>query len=171
MPKYTFEETCCENPALQLNDRATKVFVNVHGDKSKMSKELAAVAAHFSDGVVSDEYTAEIDNRVNVNRQDSRLERDNMRMEEFLWEERYWAGKKAREEGLAEGREAGLAEGRVVGLEMGRAEGRAEGRDERSQEIAWNLYEAKLPLDMIAKTTKLTMEQVKAVIKKHNVLI
>ena len=128
---------------------------------------------------VSDEYTAEIDNRVNVNRQDSRLERDNMRMEEFLWEERYWAGKKAREEGLAEGREAGLAEGRVVGLEMGRAEGRAEGRvegraegrDERSQEIAWNLYEAKLPLDMIAKTTKLTMEQVKAVIKKHNVLI
>lgn len=147
LPKYTFEETCCENPALQLNDRATKVFVNVHGDKSKMSKELAAVAAYFSDGVVADEYTAEIDNRVNVNRQDSRLERDNMRMEEFLWEERYWAGKKAREEGLAEG------------------------RDERSQEIAWNLYEAKLPLDMIAKTTKLTMEQVKAVIKKHNVLI
>ena len=120
---------------------------------------------------MSDEYTAEIDNRVNVNRQDSRLERDNMRMEEFLWEERYWAGKKAREEGLAEGREAGLAEGRVVGLEMGRAEGRAEGRDERSQEIAWNLYEAKLPLDMIAKTTQLTLEQVKAVIKKHNVLI
>ena len=104
---------------------------------------------------VSDEYTAEIDNRVNVNRQDSRLERDNMRMEEFLWEERYWAGKKARAEGRAEGR----------------VEGRAEGRDERSQEIAWNLYEAKLPLDMIAKTTKLTMEQVKAVIKKHNVLI
>ena len=132
---------------MQLNDRATKVFVNVHGDKSKMSKELAAVAAYFSDGVVSDEYTTEIDNRVNVNRQDSRLERDNMRMEEFLWEERYWAGKKAREEGLAEG------------------------RDERSQEIAWNLYEAKLPLDMIAKTTQLTLEQVKAVIKKHNVLI
>ena len=105
------------------------------------------MAAYFSDGVVSDEYTAEIDNRVNVNRQDSRLERDNMRMEEFLWEERYWAGKKAREEGLAEG------------------------RDERSQEIAWNLYEAKLPLDMIAKTTQLTLEQVKAVIKKHNVLI
>ena len=122
---------------MQLNDRATKVFVNVHGDKSKMSKELAAVAAYFSDGVVSDEYTAEIDNRVNVNRQDSRLERDNMRMEEFLWEERYWAGKKAREEGLAEG------------------------RDERSVEIARKMLSEGECIDKIVMYTGLTNEQIR----------
>ena len=149
--KYTFEETCQENKELLLEDKATKIFINVYGDKKQMGPELAAVADYFATGNVSDEYTKLIHQRVSRYRDDARSEANFMTYKQMIMEER------------ADARAEGRAEGRV--------EGRAEGREECSQEIAWNLYEAKLPLDMIAKTTKLTMEQVKAVIKKHNVLI
>lgn len=78
----------------------------------------------------------------------------------------------AREEGLdegvaqgrAEGRERGLAEGRAEGRAEGLAEGRAEGREEGRTEaicdIARNMKAQGLPLELIARTTGLSPEEV-----------
>lgn len=64
---------------------------------------------------------------------------------------------KGREEGLAKGREEGLLRGREEGL----AEGRAEGEMNKGLEIARQMKAEGLPLEMIARCTGLSMEQIK----------
>ena len=68
----------------------------------------------------------------------------------------------AKEEAKAEGREEGRAEGK--------AEGEEKGRWESAKEIALNLYKEKMPVEMIAKVTKLTIQQVKDLVGKAAVL-
>ena len=72
---------------------------------------------------------------------------------------------KGREEGLVKGREEGLAKGREEGLLRGReeglAEGRAEGEMNKGLEIARQMKAEGLPLEMIARCTGLSMEQIK----------
>ena len=46
-------------------------------------------------------------------------------------------------------------------LTKGRAEGRAEGKKEKAKEIALNLLAYHTPIEVIAKTTGLTIEEVK----------
>lgn len=75
-----------------------------------------------------------------------------------------------REAGMAEGRALGLAEGRVegraLGLEEGRQEGRQEGRTEGEAEalraVASRLKREGLDLNLIARTTGLTKEEIEA---------
>ena len=61
-----------------------------------------------------------------------------------------------RAEGLAKGREEGLAEGREVGL----AEGRAEGEMNKGLEVARQMKAEGLPVEMIARCTGLSIEQI-----------
>jgi predicted transposase/invertase (TIGR01784 family) len=63
---------------------------------------------------------------------------------------------KGRKKGLAEGREKGLAEGREKGL----AEGRAEGAGEAKRENARRMKADKMPLELIAKYTGLTADEI-----------
>ena len=71
---------------------------------------------------------------------------------------------KGREEGLAEGREVGLAEGREVGL----AEGRAEGEMNKGLEVARQMKAEGLPVEMIARCTGLSIEQIELADKSDN---
>ncbi|MCQ2145977.1 MAG: Rpn family recombination-promoting nuclease/putative transposase [Bacteroidales bacterium] len=70
----------------------------------------------------------------------------------------------ARQKGRAEGHAEGLVEGRAEGLVEGRAEGHAEGlaygHAEKSIEIAANLKKEGLSVEVIAKCTGLTPEQI-----------
>jgi predicted transposase/invertase (TIGR01784 family) len=61
------------------------------------------------------------------------------------------------------GIEKGIEKGMVLGLAEGRVEGRAEGR----AEVAIELLKEKLSIEMIARATKLTVEQVKEIGKKN----
>ena len=54
--------------------------------------------------------------------------------------------------------------------EEGKAEGEEKGRWESAKEIALNLYKEKMPVEMIAKVTKLTIQQVKELVGKAAVL-
>ena len=54
--------------------------------------------------------------------------------------------------------------------EEGKAEGKEKGRWESAKEIALNLYKEKMPVEMIAKVTKLTIQQVKDLVGKAAVL-
>ena len=65
---------------------------------------------------------------------------------------------------LSEGVERrGIEKGMALGLAEGRVEGRAEGR----AEVAIELLKEKLSIEMIARATKLTVEQVKEIGKKN----
>ncbi|MBQ8891591.1 MAG: hypothetical protein IJ068_01855, partial [Bacilli bacterium] len=66
-------------------------------------------------------------------------------------------------EGLAEGREKGLAEGRVLGL----AEGHETGRLEAQHEMIINMHNNGVSLDLICKSTKLSLDEIKKIIKIH----
>ena len=61
------------------------------------------------------------------------------------------------EEGRAEGRAEGLAKGRAEGL----AKGRAEGEMNKGLEIARQMKVEGLPVEMIARCTGLSIEQIK----------
>lgn len=63
-------------------------------------------------------------------------------------------------EGLAEGRAKGLAEGRAKGLAEGLAEGRTEGFNKGKLEIAMKMKQKKMPVDMIAEMTGISVDEI-----------
>jgi len=67
----------------------------------------------------------------------------------------------ARSEGLEEGLEKGRVEGRETGRAEGRAEGRETGRAEEKIEVARNLLQEKTSVELIAKATGLTLEEIR----------
>ena len=71
------------------------------------------------------------------------------------------AEKKGREEGLAQGKAEGLAEGKAEGLAEGKAEGLAEGKAEASRENAKKMKADGVPVELIAKYTGLSPEEIK----------
>ena len=46
------------------------------------------------------------------------------------------------------------------GLELGREQGRAEGESQKQREIAKNFKDSGIPLDLIAKNTGLSVEEI-----------
>ena len=74
--------------------------------------------------------------------------------------ERREGREEGREEGLKEGREEGLKEGREEGLKEGRKEGMKEGRKEEKISNARNLKAAGVPVDIIATSLGMTVEEV-----------
>ena len=49
---------------MQLDDGVTKVFINVHGDKHRVSRELANLMEYIATGKVEDECTEELESAV-----------------------------------------------------------------------------------------------------------
>ena len=73
-------------------------------------------------------------------------------------------------EGLAKGMEKGMAQGMAQGMEKGMEKGRNEGiRQERESNILGMLRE-KIPMETIARITKMSVEQIKEIGKLHGVL-
>jgi flagellar biosynthesis/type III secretory pathway protein FliH len=69
-----------------------------------------------------------------------------------------------KEEGIQEG----LQKGRQEGIQEGRQEGIQEGKLESQTEIIMALYDDKIPVQSIARYTKLTEEEVVQILKKQN---
>ena len=53
-----------------LDDGVTRVFINTEGDRHRISKELANLIDYISTGEVTDDYTRQLDDEVNVLRND-----------------------------------------------------------------------------------------------------
>lgn len=62
--------------------------------------------------------------------------------------------------GMAEGQAMGLAEGQAKGMAEGKAEGKVEGMAEGQRLIAGNLKQLGLPLETIAQSTGLSIEEI-----------
>ena len=61
-------------------------------------------------------------------------------------------------------------EGRAVGIAIGRAEARAEGKAEVKAEVALGMLEDNWSLELIAKYTKLTVEQIIEIGRAHGLI-
>ncbi len=67
-----------------------------------------------------------------------------------------------RAEGRAEGRAVGRAEGRAEGLEEGLAKGKAEGIEEGKKEMALRMKAEGIPVEIIARCSGLSAEEIEA---------
>ena len=113
--QYTFQMTCAET-GQQLEDGATRIFLNTHGknpkDISPELKELLYYMEHTTEEIsCSTSRLQEIKNHVNIVKSSEEIGVKYMQE----WEEKILEKRKARAEGLAEGRAEGLAEGLAEG--------------------------------------------------------
>ena len=108
--KYSFENTCVEDPSIKLKDGAHKIFLCAGGVMDDCSEKMK----DFLDYVAGQNTTGELTNR--LREEVERVKKsDRWRAEYMLLELNY-----------LEKYNEGLEEGRKEGREEGRAEGRAE---------------------------------------------
>ena len=113
---YTFQMTCTEEPDVLLHDGSFRIFLNTRGtDHENITPELRALLEFFenpSEEVAlrsGNERIKRMQKRVKSLKESEEVGVKYMRE----WEEKIFAKREGREEGLAEGRAEGLAEGRA----------------------------------------------------------
>ncbi len=117
--RYTFTMHCKEEPDLDLNDDATRIFLNTHGtDEENISpelKELLEFMEHTNEKnrEFHSEKVRDLKESVRAIQADEDVGVKYMQ----AWEERVWDRLEGKEEGIAEGMEKGIAEGMEKGME------------------------------------------------------
>ena len=145
--KYTFKNVCIEDYDIDLNDGATKLFLSTKGTQHDVSKPLQAFLDYIDGQEATDELLRDIDDAVHeVKHCEAWKEEYSMLSMDHY---KYW------KEGMAEGIAEGLAQGKAEGLAQGEAKGKAE--------VVIQMLQEKLSLEMIARLTKLTVEQIKEI--------
>ena len=152
--KYTFSSRCHEDYALSLDDGVYKIFLNTQGDRHQVSRSLANLMDYINNNEPNDDFTRSLQEEVELQRDDDGKRALYMTYNQTLME--------MEEKGKIKGREEGRAEGRE--------EGRSEGREEVITEAAIDMLKEKLPVDMISRVTKLTVEQITEIGKKNALL-
>ena len=132
---YTFRERCEENPAIALNDGATKIFLNTTGTVGDVSDELKNFLRYVDSGIVSGKLVSDFDDAIK-------------------------SVKIARETRLSYMTfEMALSEREMQGFELGVEKGLREGRQEEKNSIALTMLQSKMSLDLIQKFTGLSIEK------------
>ena len=137
--KYTFKNVCIEDYEIDLNDGATKLFLSTKGTQHDVSKPLQAFLDYIDGQEATDELLRDIDDAVHeVKHCEAWKEEYSMLSMDHY---KYW--------------KEGMAEGIAEGLAQGEAKGKAE--------VVIQMLQEKLSLEMIARLTKLTVEQIKEI--------
>ena len=139
-PVYRFQQIDI-NLQLKLNDGTYTIFLATDCPKGKVPKELESFFTYVESGEVAenDDFVKRIHQKVEEANQDAEVN-EIMTVEEEM-KVRYSYGYK-------EGRSEGLAEGETIGAAQ------------EKREIAKNLKKSGIPIDVIAKSTGLTAEEV-----------
>ena len=134
LAKYTFENLCCENPKIKLNDRAYKYFFIANNyDKILDEKQKAFLKLVVSkDGSSTDSFTDRVSKLV----EDAKL--NAQWRKQFMDLERELASK----------------------FREGKAEGLIEGAQQKAVEAATALLKKKISPETIAECVKLPLEEV-----------
>ena len=146
--------SCDEIPGLKLRDGATRIFLNTRGtDAEGVSEDLIQLLRYFEQ--TTGENAAGSHSR--------KIEKLQKRVEEIKQNEevgiRYM---NAFEEKMWERRE-----GEMIGKKIGERIGEERGKKSEQREIARRMVEMKMALDIIAKATGLTEQELEA-LKKRN---
>lgn len=138
--------SCDEIPGLKLQDGATRIFLNTHGtDEEGVSEELIQLLRYF-------EKTTEENAAGSHSRKIEKLQK---RVEEI---------KKNEEVGI---RYMNAFEEKMWERREGEMIGEKRGKKSEQREIARKMVEMKMALDIIAKATGLTEQELEA-LKKRN---
>ena len=144
--KYTFHMSCDEIPGLKLHDGATRIFLNTHGtDDEGVSEELIQLLRYFEQ--TTGENAAGSHSR--------KIEKLQKRLEQI---------KKNEEVGI---RYMNAFEEKMWERREGEMIGEKRGKKSEQREIARKMVEMKMALDIIAKATGLTEQELEA-LKKRN---
>ena len=168
--KYTFHMSCDEIPGLKLHDGATRIFLNTRGtDAEGVSEELIQLLRYFEQ--TTEENAAGSHSRKIENLQ-KRVEEIKKNEEVGIrymnaFEEKMWERREGEMIGEKRGKKIGERIGEKRGEERGRKEGVAQGEKTKQREIARKMMEMKMALDIIAKATGLTEQELNA-LKKRN---
>ena len=160
--RYTFHMTCDEIPGLNLGDRVTRIFLNTQGRiKDGVSEELIQMLKYFEN---TTKETAAESQSEKIRQLEKRVEETKANEEvgiRFMnaFEEKMWERR--------EGEMIGEKRGKKIGEELGRKEGLAQGEKTKQREIARKMVEMKMALDIIAKATGLTEQELKALKQKN----
>jgi predicted transposase/invertase (TIGR01784 family) len=84
---YTFENRCIQNEKLKLNDGTTKIFLNTKGTLDDIPKPLKMFLDYIDKGVVTDDYTKELEDAVVEIRADKRWRKRIMTLEQYAKEQ------------------------------------------------------------------------------------
>ena len=153
--KYTFKNVCIEEHDILLNDGATKLFLSTKGKMDDISKPLQRFLEYVDGHAATDDLLRDIERAVNEAKHCEawREEYSMLSMDHYT----YW------KEGVTEGRAEGLAEGKAAGL----AEGEARGKAAAKTEVVLQMLQENVSLEMIAKFTNLTVEEINEIGKVH----
>ena len=135
-PIYTVKQTFEENPNIDYNDGRHVVFFNAAAYKNAKSEKIKSFLEYLSTKNSKDELTNKIDNMVSTTKVKEEFGRNYMiaNMRDIMMK------KQAYNEGVADGA--------------------AQGAEQTKIETAKNLLLENLPLDLIARTTCLSLESV-----------
>ena len=145
LAKYTFENICLEQPDLKLNDRAYKLFFIAKNYDKILNEEQKA----FMKLVTSNESTSAFADRVSKLVEDAK--------HNTQWRKQFMDFKHYMSQSFNQGKEVGLQEGLQQGLQ--------EGEQKKAIEDARNFYANGASIELIAKSLKMTEEQVRKIVK------
>ncbi|MBQ6961632.1 MAG: Rpn family recombination-promoting nuclease/putative transposase [Clostridia bacterium] len=89
---YTFENLCREDPAIALDDGATKVILNTKGGAGEISDDLKSLLRYMEGFKPDSDYTRMLNEAVEYVRSDDQWRREYMVLNEMLKENRRMGG-------------------------------------------------------------------------------
>ena len=116
---YTFRNKCIEIEDLELDDKATKIFLNATGMEGKVNLDIKNFLKYINTGEVKGEFTNRINNKLKELKNREEMGVEYMTYELFLQDAR----DDGYDKGFNEGRNEGFNEGRNEGFNEGRNEG------------------------------------------------
>ena len=143
---YTFTNRCHEEKELELNDGATKMFLNAKGKEGKVDKDIDKFLAYIDGKAAEGVFTKDVDEEVSKVKQhkETRLEYMTLMMEL----------KRQRREGYDEGHSAGER----IGIEHTKVAN------------ALTMFADNFPVDKVAKYSHLSIEEATNIGKQHGYL-
>ena len=158
---YTFSNRCLEVPGLELDDKATKIFLNSKGTADDVDDDLKAFLQYVNGVITEDPLVQEIHQEVHEIKQNEKWRDEYM----FMADKIRFIQQEAIEEGMATGMQKGLA----TGMQKGLATGIQKGRADSQKEIIANMLRQRLDCAQISKLTGLSEKDVQSMAQELKV--
>ncbi|WP_051537992.1 Rpn family recombination-promoting nuclease/putative transposase [Treponema sp. C6A8] len=140
LPCYTFKNTCAENADVNLNDKSVKVIYNSKAYKSVKDEKIRTLLQYISTNEPGkDAFTNRLSEIVEKIKENEKFRSD-------------YAAMNLHDRDI---------------MRMAKKEGREEGAQEKAIDAARSLYENGVSIELIAKSLKMTEEQVKEIVSAH----
>ncbi len=105
---YTFKKRCLENPAIELADEATVIFLNTFGKKGSVSTDIKSLFEYINNNAITSDFTKEVADTITDIKNDKKVRKEYMTYEMRM--------KDLRNEAFYDGKAEGETEGKFEAL-------------------------------------------------------